>query len=119
MQSITDMVLGRAVTEPIEVSDTTIKPGEGVIFVGSSVNQDPRAFANSSEIDLDRESSGHIGFGAGIHACLGQSLARAELTAVFGVLFERIPTLRIAKDQEIDFKNDPFAFGIHRLPVEW
>lgn len=119
VHAITDMVVGRAVTGLIEVADTTIEPGEGIIFVGSSVNQDPRAFANANEIDLDRRGSSHIGFGGGIHACLGQSLARAELSAVFGVLFERIPTLRIAQDQEIEFKNDPWAFGIYRLPVEW
>jgi hypothetical protein len=54
-----------------------------------------------------------------IHACLGQSLARAELVAVFSTLFQRIPTLRLVDGDPVQFQRDPFIFGVKRMPVEW
>jgi pentalenic acid synthase len=118
-QSITDNVIARAATAPIAVQDTTIEPGEGIIFLSSSINHDPRAFPNPLDIDLDRGRADHIGFGGGIHSCVGQSLARAELRAVFGTLFRRIPTLRLAADDDVEYQRDAFIFGMRRLPVQW
>lgn len=119
-QAVAEAVTVRAVIKPIQVGDITIQPGEGIAVPASSANHDPRAYANPHEIDLDRDiSDGHIAFGWGIHSCLGQNLARAELSAVFGTLFKRIPTLRLATDEAVEFQRDPFVFGVRRMPVEW
>jgi cytochrome P450 len=119
-QSVAEGVMTRAVVKPIQVGEVTIQPGEGLAVPASSANHDPSAFPNPDEIDLDRDlSGGHIAFGWGIHSCLGQSLARAELISVFSTLFQRIPTLRLAEHEEIEFQRDPFVFGVNRMPVEW
>lgn len=120
-QSITDLVMGRAVTKDITVGDTVIPAGAGLAIVVSSVNHDPGAFRNPHEIDLDREDSdepGMLGFGGGIHSCIGQSLARAEMIQVFSTLFQRIPTLRLT-DEPVEYRHDQWIFGMDRMPVEW
>jgi cytochrome P450 len=119
-QAVAESVVTRAVTKPLRVGDVVIEPGEGIAVPASSANHDPRAFPNPHEIDLDRDlSPGHLAFGAGIHSCLGQALARAELLIVFGTLFERIPTLRLVEDEPVEYKRDPFIFGVTRMPVAW
>jgi cytochrome P450 len=119
-QSIAGQVIGRAVTSPIEVGDKVIDAGEGLAVIPEAANHDSRVYPNPHEIDLDRDISlGHVGFGSGIHSCLGQNLARAELKMAFSKLFQRIPTLRQAADEQPEYDFNPFVFGVRRLPVEW
>lgn len=55
-----------------------------------------------------------------MHHCLGQPLARMELQVVYGTLYRRIPTLRLATEfEQIPFKHDGFIYGVHELPVTW
>jgi pentalenic acid synthase len=119
-QSIIEQVIGRSVTKPIQVGDVVLEAGQGLAVVPEAANHDPRIFPNPHEIDLDRDISfGHTAFGFGIHSCLGQSLARAELLTVFSKLFQRIPTLRLAENDAPEFRRDPWIFGMRRLPVAW
>jgi cytochrome P450 len=61
-----------------------------------------------------------VAFGYGVHQCLGQTLARVELQVVYGTLYRRIPTLRLAVPvEELAFKHDMLVYGVHRLPVTW
>jgi cytochrome P450 len=70
--------------------------------------------------DIDRDNSKHIALGGGIHSCLGQNLARAELEIVFETILRRIPTLRLAgSESDIGFQRDGFVFGVYDLPVTW
>ena len=56
----------------------------------------------------------------GPHQCLGQNLARVELEVVYGTLYKRIPTLRLAAGlEQIPFKHDAIIYGVHNLPVTW
>jgi cytochrome P450 len=62
----------------------------------------------------------HVAFGFGPHECLGQPLARVELQVVYGTLYRRLPSLRLATDlQKINFTQDMLVYGVHRLPLEW
>ena len=55
-----------------------------------------------------------------MHQCLGQPLARLELQVVYGTLYRRIPTLRLAADlADIPFKHDGAVYGVYELPVTW
>jgi cytochrome P450 len=55
-----------------------------------------------------------------VHQCLGQTLARVELQVVYGTLYRRIPSLRLAVPvEELEFKHDMLVYGVHRLPVTW
>jgi cytochrome P450 len=110
----------RVATADVLVGGAQIRAGDGVIVTNDSGNRDPAAFPDPDRLDLHRPARHHLAFGFGPHQCLGQPLARAELQIVYGTLYRRLPTLRLAvgRDQ-IDFKNDMLVYGVHRLPVEW
>ncbi|MBE9373272.1 cytochrome P450 [Saccharopolyspora sp. HNM0983] len=110
----------RIAKEDIEVGGTAIRAGEGIIIELATANRDPRTFVEPDELDLGRSARDHHAFGYGIHQCIGQQLARVELQVVFGMLFKRIPTLRLATTvDEVEFKHDRLAYGVYELPVTW
>ncbi|WP_327715089.1 cytochrome P450 [Streptomyces sp. NBC_00490] len=118
--NITHQGRRRAVTEDIEIAGEVIKAGEGIIVVNEIGNRDPEAFEDPDRLDITRDARRHVAFGFGIHQCLGQPLARMELQVVYGTLYKRIPTLRLACDvQDVKFKHDAFIYGVHELPVAW
>ncbi|MFD3839478.1 cytochrome P450 [Streptomyces sp. NPDC058642] len=118
--NITHQGRRRAVTEDIEIAGEVIKAGEGVIVVNEIGNRDPEAFEDPDRLDITRDARRHVAFGFGIHQCLGQPLARMELQVVYGTLYRRIPTLRLACDiQDVKFKHDAFIYGVHELLVAW
>jgi cytochrome P450 len=110
----------RVALEDIEIAGQTIRAGEGVILANEIANRDGSAFADRDRLDLQRDARGHVAFGFGVHQCLGQPLARVELRIVYGTLYRRIPTLRLAADlDDIPFKHDGFIYGVYELPVTW
>lgn len=119
MLSIADGLLRTAV-EDIEVAGTTIRAGEGVVLSTSVVNRDEDVYADPDTLDWHRPARHHIAFGFGIHQCLGQNLARAELEIALRTLFDRLPTLRLAAPaDEIPFKPGDTIQGMLELPVTW
>lgn len=77
-------------------------------------------FETPDELDVTRGARHHVAFGYGVHQCLGQTLARVELQVVYGTLYRRIPSLRLAVPvEELEFKNDMLVYGVHSLPVTW
>jgi cytochrome P450 len=110
----------RVATEDIEVGGTLIRAGEGVILATGSANRDSDQFPDADALDVTRDARRHVAFGFGVHQCLGQPLARVELQVVYGTLYRRIPTLRLAAPVEkIPFKNDGIVYGVYELPVAW
>ncbi|MFF7071759.1 cytochrome P450 [Streptomyces pseudovenezuelae] len=119
MLSIADGLL-RMALEDIEVAGTTIRAGEGVVFATSVVNRDEDVYAAPDTLDWHRPARHHLAFGFGIHQCLGQNLARAELEIALRTLFDRLPTLRLAAPAEkIPFKPGDTIQGMLELPVTW
>ena len=94
MLSIADSLLRRA-TEDIEGGGTVIRAGDGVVFSTSVINRDEDVYPAPDTLDFHRPARHHVAFGFGIHQCLGQNLARAELEIAFTQLFRRFPTLRM------------------------
>jgi cytochrome P450 len=118
--TIPHLLARRAVVDDIEFEGEIIRKGEGVISSLPAANWDPAAFPEPAKLDLGREAGHHHAFGWGPHQCIGQQLARIELHVVFGTIFRRIPTLRLAVDpSELRFKEDSQAYGIYELPVAW
>jgi cytochrome P450 len=118
--SITGAVTSRAATEDTTIGGTPIRAGEGVVALVPAANHDPDAFDSPDRIDPERGSRHHLGFGYGVHQCLGQNLARLELEIVFDTLFRRIPTLRLdAPLDTLPFKDDAAIYGLNELPVAW
>jgi pentalenic acid synthase len=117
--SIADGML-RVATEDIEVAGTTIRADEGVVFSTSLINRDTSAYAAPDALDWHRSARHHVAFGFGIHQCLGQNLARAEMEIALRTLFERMPGLRLAAPaDEIPFKPGDTIQGMLELPVAW
>ncbi|WP_458249104.1 cytochrome P450 [Streptomyces sp. MAI_2237] len=119
MLSIADGLLRRA-TEDIQVGDTTIRTGDGVLFSTSVINRDEDVYPDADILDWHRPARHHVAFGFGIHQCLGQNLARAELDIALRTLFDRLPALRLAAPaDEIPFKPGDTIQGMLELPVTW
>ncbi|MDO5701405.1 MAG: cytochrome P450 [Bowdeniella nasicola] len=112
--------LVRIATEDVDIDGHLIKAGEGVHIALNSANRDASVFELPDEVNLDKPSRRHIAFGYGIHQCLGQGLARMEMSIAFPRLFQRIPTLDCPLDlSEIQFKTDASVYGVRELPVTW
>ncbi|GGV82425.1 MULTISPECIES: cytochrome P450 [Streptomyces] len=111
----------RAALEDVEVGGQLIRKGEGVIVAVPSANRDEDVFPDAGRLDICRPNAQHhVAFGYGIHQCLGQALARAELQVVITTLLRRFPTMRPAVPlEEIPFRTDMVIYGCHSLPVTW
>ncbi|MEU9234824.1 cytochrome P450 [Streptomyces subrutilus] len=117
--SIADGML-RVATEDIEIGGVTVGAGDGVVFSTSVINRDDSVFEDPDALDWHRPARHHVAFGFGIHQCLGQNLARAEMEIALGTLFERLPGLRLAADPDlIPFKPGDTIQGMVELPVAW
>ncbi|MFJ4279524.1 cytochrome P450 [Streptomyces massasporeus] len=117
--SIGDMLM-RVAKEPIEIEGHLIKAGDGVILSTMLMNRDAESFGRPDDLDIFRPAGRHVGFGYGIHQCIGQNLARAEMEIALTTLFRRVPTLRLAIPADQVPVNAPFVLqGVSELPVTW
>jgi cytochrome P450 len=83
----------------VEVAGVPIPRGEKIAMLFGAANRDPRTFPDPSRFDVGRPNAGeHIGFGGGIHVCIGAPLARIELEASLRTLAERCPSLELAEE---------------------
>jgi 4-methoxybenzoate monooxygenase (O-demethylating) len=80
----------RTTTRNIEVDGVVIPDGRKVLLVLAAANRDPRRWVDPDRFELSRDPSGHVGFGMGIHQCVGQHIARLEAEAVLTALARRI-----------------------------
>jgi cytochrome P450 len=111
--------LRRIATEDAEIAGVHIRAGEGVIVALQAANRDPAAFADPDALDVGRSTTGHLAFGHGVHQCIGQSLARAELQVGLAALFDRLPGLRLATPPEDLVLTMSIIHGVRSLPVSW
>jgi cytochrome P450 len=110
----------RIVANPVEVGGTILEPGERVFVLFSAANHDATSFAEPERFNPQRENGGrHVGFGAGIHFCLGAPLARLEMRVALERLNARLPGLRLEHNQELRYKPNLTLRGLERLLVEW
>ncbi|NBE54790.1 cytochrome P450 [Streptomyces boluensis] len=118
--SIADGIL-RVAKEDIEVEGgDTIKAGDGVVLSTSLTNRDADVYDAPDALEWHRGTRHHLAFGFGIHQCLGQNLARAEMEIALRTLFRRLPGLALAVPaEEIPFKPGDTLQGMLELPVIW
>ncbi|WP_216216153.1 cytochrome P450 [Amycolatopsis aidingensis] len=112
--------LVRTAVEDVELAGQLIRAGESVAVALPAANRDPDRFEDPDSLDLARDAGGHLGFGHGVHQCLGQQLARIEMRLAYAELFRRFPGLRLAvAPEEVPLRTDMGIYGVHRLPVSW
>jgi len=110
----------RTALEDVELGGETIRAGETVTLALQAADRDPARYADPDTLDLTRDALGHVGFGFGIHQCLGQHLARTEMRVAIPALFDRFPTLRLAvPPEEVPMRGAMNIYGVDRLPVTW
>ncbi|MGI8333062.1 cytochrome P450 [Actinomadura scrupuli] len=87
--SIVQDLIVRVVREDVTVGDQLIRAGEYLFMNLPVANRDPAHFEQPDVLDIDRRRRGNVAFGYGIHQCVGQALARAELEVAYGTMLRR------------------------------
>jgi cytochrome P450 len=112
--------LPRAAIADVQIGDVRIAAGDGVLVLLNSANRDAGVFDRPDELDVHRGGRDHLAFGHGFHKCVGATMARAELTVVFGTLFRRVPTLALVTPvEQLPYRHDMVLYGLYELPVTW
>ena len=85
----------RTATTDVRVGDVVIPEGHKILMFLAAANRDPRRWTNPDAFDLSRDPSGHVGFGMGIHQCIGQHVARLEAEALLTALARRVRSIEL------------------------
>jgi len=107
----------RVAAEDLDLLGRRIAAGDRVFLLPAAANRDPAVFERPNELDITRHPNPHLGFGAGMHYCLGASLARLEGTVAIPRILERFPQLRLT-DQPLTWKPVLLTRGLDTLPVQ-
>ncbi|WEL43397.1 cytochrome P450 [Pseudomonas sp. CBSPBW29] len=104
----------RTALEDVEMGDGVIPRGDQVYFVMSAANRDPQMFADPDRLDVMRDAKRHVGFGHGIHYCLGAPLARFEIQSAIAALirYDFAPV-----SGAIEWKESIMFRSMERLPI--
>ena len=86
----------RTATTDVRVGEHVVPEGHKILMFLAAANRDPRRWENPDAFDLSRDPSGHVGFGMGIHQCVGQHVARLESEALLTALARRVRTIELA-----------------------
>jgi cytochrome P450 len=90
----------RIATEPIQLGRQTLNAGDQVVVLLGAANHDPTVFEQPDQLDVTRDARKQVGFGGGIHHCLGASLARMEATIAIGEFLKRFPHFELAEEPQ-------------------
>ncbi|MFI6350416.1 cytochrome P450 [Streptomyces sp. NPDC050560] len=108
----------RYTTEPLSVAGVEIPAGDFVVISLMSANRDSARFQDPDRLDVHRPTGGHLGFGHGIHFCVGAPLGRIEGEIAIGRLLGRFPRIEPAVPPgELTWRASTAMHGLHELPV--
>lgn len=108
--------LGRWTRAPVTIGDKTVPEGNFVVGLLGAANRDPEQFADPERFDIRRNPNRHLGFGTGLHHCLGASLARLEAEIAITTLFQCLPNLALATDS-VEWRPYTAFRSLEALPV--
>ncbi|MFE3516829.1 cytochrome P450 [Streptomyces sp. NPDC059166] len=115
-----ELATWRYATEPLEIGGRAIREGDPVLVVLAAADRDPERFPEPGTLDLVRRDNQHLGYGHGIHYCLGAPLARLEGRTALETLFRRLPDLRPAVEpDDLRWRGGLIMRGLRTLPVEF
>ncbi|MGY4474381.1 cytochrome P450 [Bradyrhizobium sp. USDA 3364] len=106
----------RTTTRDIELSGARIPEGEKVLMFLAAANRDPRRWEEPDSYNITRRTSGHVGYGSGIHMCVGQLVARLEGEVMMAALARRVAKIEMTGEPKRLFNNT--LRGLESLPVE-
>jgi cytochrome P450 len=105
----------RTTAVPVEKEGLHIEAGEKIMLSIGAANHDPRKWERPNDYDIRRKTIGHVGFGAGIHTCAGQMLARIEMEALLEEMARQVTHIEL--DGETDYALNNTTRGLSRLPL--
>jgi cytochrome P450 family 142 subfamily A polypeptide 1 len=111
--------MARTMTADVDFHGTRLKQGEKMILLFESANFDEEVFEDPESFNIDRYPNNHLAFGFGTHFCLGNQLARLELSIMQTKLLQRLPDLRLASDDELPLRPANFVSGLEAMPVNF
>ncbi len=115
-----ELATWRFATEALTVGGQEIGEGDPVLVVLAAADRDPERFEQPDTLDLSRRDNQHLGYGHGIHYCLGAPLARLEGQAALATLLTRLPDLRLAGEEgDLRWRGGLIMRGLRALPVEF
>ncbi|MEV5238834.1 cytochrome P450 [Streptomyces cinnamoneus] len=115
-----ELATWRFATQDLVIGGQRIAEGDPVLVVLAAANRDPERFSGPDALDLTRRDNQHLGYGHGIHYCLGAPLARLEGQTALATLLRRLPDLRLAVDpEELRWRGGLIMRGLRTLPVEF
>jgi cytochrome P450 len=106
----------RTTTRAVKIGEVDIEEDQKVLMFLGGANRDPRQWENADVYDIRRKTVGHVGFGAGIHMCVGQMLARLEGEVVLGAMARKVASIEIVGTPQRRYNNT--LRGLSSLPVE-
>jgi cytochrome P450 len=107
----------RTATEDYQLRDKTIRVGESAILWYPSANRDEEIFNAPGEFRVDRKDAKQLAFGFGAHVCLGQHLARMEISALYRKLLERVTDIELTGTPQ--YTQSSFVGGLKSLPIRY
>ena len=108
----------RFTTEAVSIGGVAIPAGEWVFIALPPANRDPARYPGPDQLDLSRDTSGHLAFGHGIHYCLGAPLARMEGEVALAALLDRFPRITLAvPPRQLRWRPVSLMNGLQSLPV--
>ncbi|MCF3120770.1 cytochrome P450 [Streptomyces arenae] len=115
-----ELATWRFATEPLTIGGQEIAAGDPVLVVLAAADRDPARFDDPDTLDLSRRDNQHLGYGHGIHYCLGAPLARLEGQTALATLLRRLPDLQLAADPvDVRWRGGLIMRGLRTLPVEF
>jgi len=105
----------RTTTAPVEMSGVSLPEGQKVLLFLASANRDPRKWSEPERFDITRKTLGHVGFGYGIHACVGQMVARLEAEVLMSELISQVDSIELNGDPTWRLNNT--LHGLDHLPL--
>jgi cytochrome P450 len=112
------LAIRRFPTEDVTIGGVSVPAGETVLLSLAAAHRDPRRFIDPDRFDIDRDATGHLALGHGIHYCLGAPLARMETEIALAALFARFPDLTLGvAPSELRWRPSMRSRGLVALPV--
>lgn len=113
------MTTARTATRDTEIAGQPISRGDRVLASYCSANRDPDIFADPERVILDRSPNPHIGFGAGMHRCVGSNLARMMFDAMLGEVLARLPDYVVDEEAAERYVSTPIVNGWMTMPARF
>jgi cytochrome P450 family 142 subfamily A polypeptide 1 len=111
--------MARTIMADNEFHGTQLRAGEKIILLFESANFDEKVFEEPERFDITRYPNNHLAFGFGTHFCLGNQLARLEISLMQTRLLQRLPDMRLASDDELPLRPANFVSGLEKMPVKF